>query len=307
MFIKKWMVDLTPSFLIKLFARPYVAGDSAAKAAEVAKHLWDSRKVRSTADLLGEDLVRDEDSQVTIAAYQKLIDTLGAQEHSSISLKPTQFAVGMEKGPYVERIGGIIRAAEKFGIPVTIDMEDHNYTDLTLDIYKELKAEFPSLGTVLQSRLFRTTNDIAGLKGLNARVRICIGIYIEPATVALTTKPEIKEKFLEHVEMLLTDGHYTEIATHDEKILRRALAIAERINPAHDRFEVQMLLGVPRRDIQDELIARGIKVRLYVPYAEQWKDAIHYCKRRMIANPSMGLLVARTLIPRRKHPLYSKK
>ncbi|MBP7865195.1 MAG: proline dehydrogenase family protein [Acidobacteria bacterium] len=298
MSLKQRLVNLTPGRLVRLFAAPYIAGDSAAKAVETARTLWDSRGVRSTLDLLGEDLREDGEGERSLAAYHRLLEILGPQPFATLSLKPTQFAAGGEPGPYRRRIGEIARAALSKGIGVTLDMEDHRFTDLTLGVYRDLLPEVPGLGTVLQSRLHRTREDILALRGLAARVRICIGIYLEPPDIALRQKPAMKERLVEFTGLLLDGGHYVEIATHDEAVLDRALAVAERLNPRRDRFEVQMLLGVPRLRVQDELVRRGVRVRLYVPYAENWKDAVGYCKRRLAANPSMGAQVLRNLFRR---------
>ena len=187
------------------------------------------------------------------------------------------------------------RAAEQ-EIKVTLDMEDHNYTDMTLDIFRALKKDHPTFGAVLQSRLFRTDDDIKSLRGLNARIRICIGIYNEPKEVALQSKPEMKKKMLEQVEVLFKEGHYPEIASHDEAVINEALNIADRLNMKKDRYEVQMLMGVPKQVFQDELVRNNILVRLYVPFAEKWKFAIAYCKRRLAANPAMAAYIIKNIL-----------
>lgn len=298
MSLKQKLIEVTPGRLVRLFAAPYIAGDSAARAVETARTLWASRGIRSTLDLLGEDLREDREGERSLAAYLRLIEILGPQPFATLSLKPTQFAVGDEPGPYRRRIGEVARTAHSMGIGVTLDMEDHRYTDVTLRVYRDLLPEVPGLGTVLQSRLHRTREDILSLRGLQARIRICIGIYLEPPLIALRHKPAMKEKLVEFAGLLLDEGHYVEIATHDEQVLSRALDVAERRNPGRDRFEVQMLLGVPRQRVQDELVGRGVRVRLYVPFTENWKDAVGYCKRRLAANPAIGTQVLRNLFRR---------
>jgi len=175
-------------------------------------------------------------------------------------------------------------------------MEDHSFTDMTLNIFRALKKDHPILGTVLQSRLFRTNDDIISLKGLNARIRICIGIYNEPKEIALQSKSEMKRKLLQQVELLFKEGHYPEIATHDEAVINEAIDIAEKLNIKKDQYEVQMLKGVPKRAFQDELIQNGILVRLYVPFAQKWKYATAYCKRRLAANPAMAAYIFKNIL-----------
>ncbi|MFQ6066991.1 MAG: proline dehydrogenase family protein [bacterium] len=293
---KSAVINLTPSLLVRLFARPYVAGDSIQKAVETARTLWEQRRVCSTIDLLGEEMESDEEVHYTVDIYQRLINVLGRQEYATLSMKPSQ--LGSHRGADYcrEVIAGIVHQAEKFGIDVTIDMEDHNYTDMTLDIYRSLKKEHPTLGTVLQSRLFRTDSDILSLKGMEARIRICIGIYNEPKEIAFQSKPQMKKKLLQQLEILFKEGHYPEIATHDEAVVNEALNIAQRLNKKKDEYEVQMLMGVPKQKFQDELVRSGILVRLYVPFAEKWKYATAYCKRRLIANPSMAAYIVKNIL-----------
>jgi len=292
---KRFVVDLAPGPLVKIFARPYVAGDSIEATVACARSFWDERRVCSTIDLLGEELESDAEVQYTVDVYLRLIAALGRQPFASVSLKPTQLG-SHRGGKHAEQIiEGIVQAAAAHDIGVTIDMEDHTVTDMTLEMYRNLKPRYPILGTVLQSRLFRNRDDILSLKGLQARIRICIGIYNEPAGIALTDKNEMKKQLLKDVELLFSEGHIPEIATHEEWVIHEAINIAERMNMGRDRYEVQMLMGVPRQALQDELIRNGVTVRLYVPFAEQWKYAVSYCKRRLAANPMMAAYVMKNM------------
>jgi proline dehydrogenase len=294
--LKKFVISLAPTPLVKLFASPYVAGDSIGAAVDAAQKLWEERRVCSTIDLLGEELESDEEVQYSANVYERLIDALGSQDYATISLKPSQLGSHRGTDNCQEVIRGIIQRAEQYNIKVTLDMEDHSFTDMTLDIFRALKKDHPTFGTVLQSRLFRTDDDIISLKGLNARIRICIGIYNEPKKIALQSKPEMKKKLLHQVELLFKEGHYPEIGTHDEAVINEAIDIAEKLNIKKDQYEVQMLMGVPRQAFQDELIQNGILVRLYVPFAEKWKYAIAYCKRRLAANPAMAAYIFKNIL-----------
>lgn len=303
MSLKNTLVNLMPNPMVKLFAAPYVAGDSIDSAISTARKFWETRKVRSTIDLLGEELETDEDVQYTIGVYQRLLSQLGRQPFATVSLKPTQLGSHRGAAHSEKIIGELVTLADQHEIPVTIDMEDHHFTDLTLENYRNLKAAHPTLGTVLQSRLFRTRDDILSLRGLNARVRICIGIYNEPQDIALQDKPSMKKKLLEYVELLFDEGHFPEIATHDEQVIHAARELAGRKGRKPGEYEIQMLMGVPRKEIQDELIRDGVPVRLYVPFAEKWHYALSYCKRRMAANPKMALYVMKNLA----HSMTGKK
>ena len=294
--LKRFIVNLAPSPLVKLFASPYVAGDSIQAAVDTAQKFWEERRICSTIDLLGEELESEEEVQYTVGVYERLIAALGRQEHATLSLKPTQLGSHCGTEYCQEIIGRIVAKAAEQEIKVTLDMEDHDYTDMTLDIFRALIKDHPTFGTVLQSRLFRTDGDIKSLKGLNARIRICIGIYNEPKEIALQSKPEMKKKMLQQIEVLFKEGHYPEIATHDEAVINEALNIAERLNMRKDQYEVQMLMGVPKQACQDELIRNNILVRLYVPFAEKWKFAIAYCKRRLAANPAMAAYIFKNIL-----------
>jgi len=293
--LKRFIINLAPTPLVKLFASPYVAGDSIEAAIDASHKFWDKRHVCSTVDLLGEELESDEEVQYTVDVYQRLIDALGSQDYATLSLKPSQLGSHRGTERCIEVIGGIVARAEQHNLKVTLDMEDHTFTDMTLDIFRSLHKDHPTFGTVLQSRLFRTEDDIKSLKGLKARIRICIGIYNEPKEIALQNKTEMKKKMLEQVELLFKEGHYPEIATHDEAVINEAINIAERLNMKKEHYEVQMLMGVPKQDFQDELVRNGILVRLYVPFAEKWKYATAYCKRRLVANPAMAAYILKNL------------
>lgn len=294
--LKKFVINLAPTPLVKLFANPYVAGDSIALATSTAQKFWEQRRVCSTIDLLGEELEDDEEVQYSVGVYERLIEALGQQEYSTISLKPTQLGSHRSTEHCGKIIEGIVAKAEKYNIKVTLDMEDHNFTDMTLDIFRDIHKDHPTFGTVLQSRLFRNDNDIKSLKGLNARIRLCIGIYNEPKEIALQSKSAMKKKMLEQLEVLFKEGHYPEIATHDQTLLDESLNLAEKLNMKKDQYEVQMLMGVPMNAYQNQLIQNGILVRLYVPFAEKWKYAIAYCKRRLTANPAMAIYIAKNIL-----------
>ncbi len=293
--LKKFVINLAPTPLVKLFASPYVAGDSIESAIDTAKKFWELRHVCSTIDLLGEELESDEEVQYTIGVYERLIEALGHQEFATLSLKPTQLGSHRGTGHCCKIIKGLVAKAERYGIKVTLDMEDHHFTDMTLDIFRSVHKEHPTFGTVLQSRLFRTDDDIKSIQGMKTRIRICIGIYNEPKEIALQSKPAMKKKMLEQLEVLLKEGHYAEIATHDEAVINEAISIAERMNIKREQYEVQMLMGVPKQAFQDQLTQNGILVRLYVPFAEKWKFATAYCKRRLAANPAMAAYILKNI------------
>jgi proline dehydrogenase len=293
--IKRAIIDLTPAPLVRLFAAPYVAGKGSESGIAKAEEIWNAGTLHATLDLLGEEVFKREDVEATVALYLRMIDQLKGRTYASISLKPTQLGIHESEAYCLENIRKVVGCAAPQRLHVTVDMEDHTFTDVTLRLFSALRSEFDNVGTVLQSRLFRTKDDILALHTKPCRVRICIGIYKEPKAIALVDKPAMKDKLFDFVQLLLDEGHYPEIATHDEPLIRRCIEYLDRRGCPKTAYEFQMLLGVPRQDIQARIIAEGRLMRLYVPFAEEWKYAIAYCKRRMAANPMMGAYVVRNL------------
>ncbi len=297
--LKNTLIDLMPSPLVRTFASPYIAGKGVEAGVAKADDLFGNYGVHSTLDLLGEEVFRREDVEATVQVYFRMIEALAGKRHSTISLKPTQLGINESVAYCQENLKRIAAAAAAQGLRITLDMEDRLFTDRTLEMFRAVRDEFDNFGIVLQSRLFRTSDDIRALHAKPCRVRICIGIYREPATVALQDKAAMKEKLFEHVQMLLDEGHYPEIATHDEALVRRCMAYLDKRGVPKDAYEFQMLLGVPRTELQREIVRRGQVVRLYVPFAEEWKYAVRYLKRRLAANPAMAVMVAKNLFGRK--------
>jgi len=293
--IKRAIIDLAPAPIVRIFAAPYVAGKGIEAGVAKADEIWTTSKLHSTIDLLGEEVFKREDVEATVALYLEMIDQLKGRAYASISCKPTQLGIHESEAYCLENIRRIIGYAAPHKLHITVDMEDHDFTDVTLRLFKALRNEFDNVGTVLQSRLFRTKDDILALHAKPCKVRICIGIYKEPKAIAYTDKPAMKDKLFDFVQLLLDKGHYPEIATHDEPLIHRCIEYLDRRGCPKSDYEFQMLLGVPRQDIQTQIVGDGRLMRLYVPFAEEWRYAIAYCKRRMAANPMMGAYVMKNL------------
>jgi proline dehydrogenase len=293
--IKRALIDLAPAPVVRLFAGPYVAGKGVESGVRKADEIWQAAKLHSTVDLLGEEVFKREDVEATVALYFRMIDELAGRAYASISLKPTQLGIHDSEAYCLDNIRKVVARAAGKNLRVTVDMEDRHFTDVTLRLFRAVRDEQDNVGTVLQSRLFRTRDDILALHARPCRVRICIGIYREPKDVAYVDKPAMKAKLFDYVQLLLDKGHYPEIATHDEPLIRRCIEYLDQRGCPKDRYEFQMLLGVPRQQIQQEIVNDGRLMRLYVPFAEEWEYAVAYCKRRMAANPMMGAYVLKNL------------
>ena len=293
--LKRAIIDLMPGRLVRIFASPYVAGKGISSGVAKADDLHARQGLYSTVDLLGEEVFRREDVEATVQVYFRMIEALKDRPYASISLKPTQLGINESEAYCLANLRRITAAAAAHGLHITLDMEDRHFTDVTLRMYKAVRDEFDNFGIVLQSRLFRTAEDIKALHAKPCKVRICIGIYWEPAEVALQDKADMKAKLFEQVQLLLDHGHYPEIATHDEPLIRRCIEHLDKRGVAKNAYEFQMLLGVPRTEIQQEIVKRGQIVRIYVPFAEDWKYAVHYLKRRLAGNPAMAVMVMKNL------------
>ncbi len=304
--IKEAIVNMLPGPFVRLFASPYVAGLGMNAGINTAEKLWKEKGIYATLDLLGEAVHTRELVERNVGYYLNLIELIEkrkATDHITISLKLTSLGIHESKAYCIENLEKILSRADQANIPVTIDMEDSPYTDITLDIYKELLSSHPTLGTVLQTRLFRTEKDIQELPP-NSRIRLVIGIYKEPPEIAYTEKKIMHERLVEFSKLLLEKGIYTEVGTHNDYSIRKVLDfLQEQKKQGKDyanKVEFQMLLGVPRERIQRIIKHKGYKVRLYVPFAMDWGDGVAYLKRRMIENPNMIGYVLKNLLASRK-------
>ena len=293
--LKRAIIDLMPGPLVRTFASPYIAGKGISSGVSKADELHAKHGISSTVDLLAEEVFSREDVEATVQVYLRMVEALKDRAYASISLKPTSLGINESEAYCQDNLRRIVSAGAVHGMHITLDMEDRQFTDVTLRMFKAIRDEFDNFGIVLQSRLFRTTEDIKTLHAKPCKVRICIGIYREPAEVALQDKADMKAKLFEHVQLLLDHGHYPEIATHDEPLVHRCIEHLDKNGVSKGAYEFQMLLGVPRHDLQEQIVKRGQIVRLYVPFAEDWKYAVHYLKRRLAANPAMALMVMKNM------------
>ncbi len=293
--LKDTFVDLMPGPLVRTFAAPYIAGKGIASGVGKADDLHAKLGIYSTVDLLAEEVFSREDVEATVQVYLRMIEALKGRPYASISLKPTSLGINESEAYCQDNLRRIVGAAAPHRLHITLDMEDQHFTDVTLRMFKAIREDFDNFGIVLQSRLFRTPEDIKSLHAKPCKVRICIGIYNEPAEVALQDKVDMKARLFDYVQLLLDHGHYPEIATHDEPLIHRCIEYLDKRGVAKDAYEFQMLLGVPRTQLQQEIVKRGQIVRLYVPFAEDWKYAVHYLKRRLAHSPSMALMVMKNM------------
>lgn len=302
------LIRVIPAFLVRYFASPYVAGDSLAKAIAVVQKLKQERGLWSTLDLLAEDIRTEEQARRNLDTYLAMVEAaaaLPADQRPTLSLKPSSYTTsplqhgGDAAGSRAAMLQIATLAAQR-GVALSIDMESRHWTDFTLQTLREMCGRgMDHVGAVLQTRLHRTEQDLAALPAA-IRVRLVIGIYREPSDVALTDKPAMKERMLAFAQTLLQRGHYVEFATHDDAYVRRFVEqVVPKAGVGRDRFEVQMLYGVPRERFLADLQRQGIKARLYVPFALSWDMAIQYLRRRLDEYPAMVWLVTKNMFAKR--------
>ena len=269
--------------LAKRFASRFVAGetiDSAVAAATALHH----KGISTTLDLLGESV---SDLGQVDAARDTYIRILRAMSEARIevnaSVKLTQMGFDLDEARCEENLRAILESARELDGFVRLDMESSEYTQRTLDFHARLARDFAQhTGVVLQSALRRTTDDVRQLVESNTRVRLCKGAYLEPDEVAFPDKADVDRQYVDCMKLLVTSGNYPGIATHDETIIGQLKEYVDGDGLDRDRFEFQMLYGV-RRDLQDELVADGWRVRVYIPFGTQWYP---YLMRRLAERPA---------------------
>jgi len=282
-----------PKPIVRRISQRYIAGERIEDACRVVKGLNEQAKM-ATIDVLGEEITTPEEARHIAYSYDdvfRAIDELGLD--SNVSVKLTGLGLKLGRDVCKRNLEGTVRGAAERGNFVRIDMEDSSCTDDTLALYRELREEgLDNVGIVLQARLRRTLDDIASLADLRPNVRLCKGIYVEPFKVAYHDFDQIRKNFVDALSALLEGGSYVGIATHDEWLLTESARLVREAGRARGEYEFQMLLGV-REARGDRLVEEGHRLRIYVPYGEQWYA---YSLRRLQENPKIaGYIAADTL------------
>ncbi|MEJ6493649.1 MAG: proline dehydrogenase family protein [Actinomycetes bacterium] len=275
----------------------FVAGTTTADVIATVQSLHDVGLLASV-DRLGEDTLDRAAAETTVSDYKDVLGALssaGLTGSSEVSVKLS--AVGQALGTDGEAIAldnalSICAAAKAVGTTVTFDMEDHTTIDSTLRILSAIRNEFPMAGGVLQAQLIRTEADVAAFSYQDSRIRLCKGAYAEASDVAYVERIEIDKAFVRSMRTLLESSAYPMLATHDPRLIQIGQALALSGGRDKSTFEFQMLLGV-RPQEQLRLAELGHKVRIYVPYGQQWYP---YLMRRMAEKPTNLALFLRSLI-----------
>ena len=302
---KAFFYALSRSTILKRFASRYglattdsfvsrfVAGETIEAAIEVSRRLQ-LQGLLVTLDRLGEHVRTTEASTTATQEYVRLLDVVAdAGIERNISLKLTQLGIDVDRATCVDNLRRLLEPAARREFFIRIDMENSPYTERTIEIFETLwEHQYRSVGVALQSYLHRTEADVRRMNELGARVRLIKGAYKEPSSVAFQQKREVDAAFVRLARVLLDEGTYPAIATHDPGIIEEIRAYAAAQGLAKDRFEFQMLYGI-RRDLQASLVAEGYRVRIYVPFGREW---FPYFMRRLGERPANIGFVLKALV-----------
>lgn len=291
------VVELFPETFIYLFASRYIAGEKIEDAVKTVRDL-NSKKIFATMDVLGEDTTTVEEANAAAEEAIKVLETINKENlQSTLSIKLTQIGLKLDYNLCLNNMKKILRKAKEFNNYIEIDMEDSSCTVDTIRIFKELRKEFSNCGMVMQAYLRKaneylkeTINELR-----ESSVRLCKGIYNEPAEIAFKGKQEIRDNYLKLLDFLFSEKIYVGIATHDIKLIQGAKDLIRKYGKSNDEFEFQMLLGV-KVDLRDKLVQEGYKVRIYVPYGIHWYK---YSIRRMKENPELPIVILRNIFAKR--------
>jgi proline dehydrogenase len=289
------VLPAVPRRIVRRLSERYIAGPDLADAVATVRALNASGK-KATLDVLGEEVVSAAEALAIRAEYERAMATIEAEGlDANVSVKLTGLGLGVDPDLCAESLRVLVRIAAGHGRFVRIDMEDSSTTTATLDLYRLLRDEgHDNVGVVLQAMLRRTLDDVAELAGLDPNVRVCKGIYVEPADVAFQDDEAIRFSFVEAITALWESGAKVAVATHDEALVTKALELIAERGLGHERYEFQLLLGV-REELADELARDGHTVRIYVPYGQKWYE---YSLRRLQENPKIAGYVARDALGR---------
>ena len=273
----------------------YIAGAELADAATTVRALNEAGK-KATLDVLGEEVSRAEEAVAIRAEYERAMETIEAEGlDANVSVKLTGLGLKVDPELCAESVRALVRLSAGHGRFVRIDMEDSSTTTATLDLYRRLRAEgHDNVGIVVQAMLRRTLDDVAELADLRPNVRVCKGIYVEPAEIAYQGDEAVRFNFVETISALWEGGAKVAVATHDDALVAKALELIRERGLGHERYEFQLLLGV-REELADELVRGGHTVRIYVPYGQKWYE---YSLRRLQENPKLAGYVARDVVRR---------
>lgn len=287
-----WTLPHVPKPIMRRIAARYIAGETLESALERLESLR-QRGHPGIIDVLGEGIRDEREARAVAATYVEAARGVASRKLDCyVSVKPTHVGLSISEDLAFELYAGLARACRELGLFLRVEMEDHPTTDGTLRVFERLRREHANVGIVLQSRLFRTIDDIDRLAPGPLDVRVVKGIYLEPAEIAHTDPIRIREAYVQCVRKLVARNARLSLATHDEHLADACLDVLRAARREPDTYEFQVLLGV-REELWERWSAAGHTVRVYVPYGPDWRA---YSLRRMKKNPQIVGHVTRKLL-----------
>ena len=280
--------------LFKKLTTRFVAGETIDQAISYIREI-NAENCTASFDHLNEAVASEAEAEAEVVEYLNILEKIAETKiRSNASIKLTQFGLGLDPELAYRNVRRVVEDAHQRGNFVRVDMEDSSVTQVTIDIFKRLRAEYDlnDVGIVLQSYLRRTYADAQELLKIPARIRICKGAYHEPPEVAFPDKKDVDANYVKVMQLLLSSGTYHGIATHDPKMIDATVDFAQREGIGKEKFEFQMLFGI-RRDLQRQLARDGFNMRIYVPYGKHWYP---YFMRRLAERPANIWFVMKNLV-----------
>jgi proline dehydrogenase len=284
-------LPLVPKPLVRVFAKPYVAGETLEDQIQVIEKLNADGFMVATS-ILGEFVTKREESEQAVRDYQKCLDEFhGRKLDSNIHIKPTHLGLKLDKEFCYAKVTEILEHAKGYGNFVRLDMEDSPCIDDTLDLYFRLREKFENVGCVIQARMRRSLGDVRRLAKAKANVRLCKGVYLEPRELAFTNPRVIQDNYAMLLDELLGAGCYVGIATHDEVLVWEAYRVLDRLGLQKQQYEFQMLHGVDP-GLRRIVVGQGHRLRVAVPFGPNWYP---YSVRRLRKNPQIAGYVLKAM------------
>ncbi len=285
---------VTATAATRAMARRFIAGESLSEAIDAVR-ACNAQGMMASLDYLGENVATIPDAQRARDTYLEIFDRIAQEKlYANVSCKLTQLGLDLSDEFCEGLLQSIAEHAASCDNFLRVDMEGSAYTQRTIDIVSRVRERNPAIGTVIQAYLYRSEQDIAKLLGCGCRIRLCKGAYNEPPEIAFPKKADVDGNYVKLLQMLLPSGFYHGIATHDPRMIAATIRTAAQLHISKDDFEFQMLYGI-RTDLQRRLIRDGYRVRIYIPYGQDW---FPYFMRRLAERPANLVFFIRNFFKR---------
>ena len=286
------MIPILPKWVVKTFSNSYVAGETIQDSLKHVESL-NQNGFSATIDILGEHTKETKKASIITADYCKLYDEIRNKDlDCNLSIKPSHLGLDISLETAIRNFNLIINKAIETNNFLRLDMENSIYTDNTIKIFNHCKNIYGNVGVVIQAYLKRSKNDIYNFSNSSFNARICKGIYKENEDIAFQNKEEINNNFIELVKIMDSKNAYACYATHDQDLIDRILKQIKNKKINKDKYEFQVLYGVPMGGRLQNLLENGHKVRVYVPFGPDWYE---YSLRRIKENPDIAGYVIKNL------------